>query len=145
MYSQRRFLVAVVSAVAVIAAGCGSSTSSSSTTKSTAAATKSAAVSSSSSSSSGGSLSGKWSGQYSGAFSGTFTLNWKQAGSTLTGTISLNPGGTSPIHGAVTGGSIKFGTVGGPAITYTGSDSGSSMSGNYNTPKGGGSWSASKS
>jgi hypothetical protein len=45
----------------------------------------------------------------------------------------------------VSGGSIKFGTVGGPAITYTGSVSGGSMSGSYSTPKGKGSWSASKS
>ena len=48
------------------------------------------------------------------------------------------------IHGSVSGGNIKFGTVGGPEITYTGSASGSSMSGNYTTPKGGGSWSAKK-
>jgi hypothetical protein len=42
----------------------------------------------------------------------------------------------------VTGSAIKFGTVGGQAITYKGTVSGSSMSGTYSTPGGGGPWSA---
>jgi len=91
-------------------------------------------------------LSGTWSGQYSGTFSGTFTLHWTQSGSRLNGKITLsNPGSTLGVNGTVTGGTIKFGTVGGPGITYAGSVSGSkSMSGSYQTPKGGGSWSANK-
>ena len=90
-------------------------------------------------------LAGKWSGHYSGAFSGSFTLTWTQSGSKLTGSIKLsNPGGTYSCNGTVTGSGIKFGVVGAGA-TYTGSVSGSSMSGTYNTPRGGGSWSASKS
>jgi hypothetical protein len=95
-------------------------------------------------------LPGHWSGQYSGSFSGTFKLHWRQSGSKLAGTIDLsNPPGTLPINGTVDGSTIKFGTLGSTAITYTGSVSGSSMSGNYQvtTPTGpaGGSWSASKS
>ncbi|MGA8218934.1 MAG: hypothetical protein WB771_10230, partial [Solirubrobacterales bacterium] len=70
---------------------------------------------------------------------------WQQSGSTLSGTIKLsNSGGTEQINGTVNGSAIKFGTVGGPGITYSGSVSGSSMSGSYQTPGGGGPWSASK-
>jgi hypothetical protein len=95
-------------------------------------------------------LSGKWSGQYSGAYQGTFILNWHQSGSNLSGTLSLSaPAITPSIHGKVTGGAIRFGTVGSMAITYSGSVSGNSMSGTYqvHTPNGsvGGPWSATKS
>ena len=90
------------------------------------------------------SLAGTWSGSYSGAFSGMFTLEWTQSGSKLTGTITLSyPKGKYSCTGSVNGGSITFGAVGAGA-TYTGSVSGSSMSGSYTSPKGGGSWSASK-
>jgi hypothetical protein len=89
------------------------------------------------------SLSGSWSGKYSGAYHGTFSLHWTQSGSQLRGTIKLsNSKGVLGIKGSVRGGSIKFGTVGGPGITYSGSASGSSMSGRYQTPGGGGPWSA---
>ena len=95
-----------------------------------------------------GPLSGTWSGQYSGAFNGTFTLNWQESTSTLSGTIKLNPGGTLSVNGTVNGSDIQFGTVGSQAITYSGTVSGNSMSGNYQvaTSSGsrGGSWSASK-
>ena len=90
-------------------------------------------------------LAGTWSGQYSGAFSGTFTLHWTQTGSALHGTIALsNPKGTYGVTGSVEGGAISFGAVGAGA-TYTGSVSGKSMSGSYESPKGGGSWSATES
>ncbi len=90
------------------------------------------------------SLAGTWSGSYSGAFSGTFTLKWKQTGSKLTGSIKLSfPKGTYSCTGKVHHGSITFGAVGAGA-TYKGSVSGKSMSGTYNTRKGGGSWSAHK-
>jgi hypothetical protein len=139
-------------AAALALAGCGSGGSSSTTTQTsspasspststpTSAVTTTTPPASSSSSSSG--LSGKWSGTYSGAYSGTFKLDWQQSGSKLSGTIDLSTGGTNSVTGTVTGSSIKFGTVGGPGITYTGTVSGSSMSGSYNTPGGGGSWSA---
>jgi hypothetical protein len=95
-----------------------------------------------------GGLSGTWTGQYSGAYSGTFTLNWQQSGSSLSGTINLSTAGTTGVHGTVSGGSIQFGTVGNQNITYTGSVSGGSMSGNYqiHQPAGtsNGTWSASK-
>jgi hypothetical protein len=91
----------------------------------------------------GSSLSGSWAGKYSGAYKGTFTLHWTQSGSQLHGTIKLSgTAGTLGLRGTVRGGSIKFGTVGGPAITYSGAASGRSMSGRYSTPNGGGPWSA---
>ena len=89
------------------------------------------------------SLSGGWSGKYGGAYHGTFTLHWTQSGSKLNGTIRLSTSrGLLGLKGTVRGSSIKFGTVGGPGITYSGSASGRSMSGHYQTPGGGGSWSA---
>ena len=94
---------------------------------------------------SGTSLSGSWSGKYSGAYKGTFSLHWTQSGSKLNGTIRLSSSrGLLGLKGTVRGGSIRFGTVGGPGITYTGSASGRSMSGRYQTPGGGGPWSAHK-
>lgn len=94
-------------------------------------------------------LSGTWSGQYSGAYQGTFTLTWTQSGSKLTGTIKISaPASTMSINGAVQGDSISFGTVGSYGITYSGTISGHSMSGNYQVKDGQGStgpWSASKS
>jgi hypothetical protein len=89
-------------------------------------------------------LSGTWSGHYSGGYNGTFTLHWTQSGSKLTGTIKLSsPSGTFPITGSVHGGAIQFGAVGAGA-TYTGSVSGTSMSGSYQARPKGGSWSAKK-
>lgn len=93
----------------------------------------------------GGPLSGSWSGGYSGAYGGTFKFSWRQSGSKLSGHITLAHLGTFRLTGSVSGGSIRFGTVGGPAITYRGSVSGSSMSGTYKTPRGGGSWHAHRS
>jgi hypothetical protein len=90
-------------------------------------------------------LAGTWSGTYGGAFSGTFTIHWRQTGSKLRGSIALSrPKGTYSITGSVSGSKIRFGAVGAGA-TYTGSASGSSMSGSYKTAQGGGSWSATKS
>ena len=89
-------------------------------------------------------LGGTWSGKYSGTFSGTFTIHWRETGAKLGGSIALSrPKGTYTITGRVTGSRIHFGAVGAGA-TYTGSVSGSSMSGSYNTAQGGGSWSAQK-
>jgi hypothetical protein len=90
------------------------------------------------------SLAGTWSGRYSGAFSGTFRLHWTKSGSHLSGSITLSyPSGTYGINGSVHGSAINFGAVGAGA-TYTGKVSGKSMSGNYESPKGGGTWSAHK-
>ena len=89
-------------------------------------------------------VAGTWKGKYSGAFSGTFTLTWIQAGSKLTGSISLSsPKGKYGITGNLTRKGIKFGAVA-VGATYTGSVSGTTMSGNWSSPQGGGTWSAQK-
>jgi hypothetical protein len=100
-------------------------------------------------------LSGAWSGTYGGKFSGTFKLNWTETPSKLRGsgnlhgTITITYGGQSQktsVSGKVSQGAISFGAVGPVgAIKYTGTTSGgSSMSGHYTTPVGGGTWSAQK-
>ena len=93
-------------------------------------------------------LSGSWSGTYGGSYSGTFKLHWTQSAATLRGSITITYQGESAkttVTGKLTGTEIRFGAVGPVGvITYTGSVSGSSMSGHYTTPKGGGSWSAHK-
>ncbi|MGA8297269.1 MAG: hypothetical protein WB770_09530 [Acidimicrobiales bacterium] len=98
------------------------------------------------------SLSGKWSGSYGGTYSGTFRLTWQQSGQNLSGTIRVSGfnNALTSLHGTVQGASIRFGTVGSEAITYTGSVSGKSMSGTWKIKAGsrtlgGGSWRASKS
>ncbi len=94
-------------------------------------------------------LSGKWTGQYSGSYAGTFILRWQATGSQLSGTIQLSfPQTAEHVTGTVAGGSIRFGTVGSSAITYSGTVSGNSMSGTYqvhDARNSGGQWSASKS
>jgi hypothetical protein len=99
-----------------------------------------------------GPLSGKWSGTYSGSFSGTFKLAWTQSRHDLGGTIMISGFNNVPtnIHGTVQGATIRFGTVGSEAITYSGSVSGQSMSGTWRMQAagrslGGGAWNASKS
>jgi hypothetical protein len=141
MHSLRRRLPLLTLALPVSAAitiCCSSSiaTAASSTTNG-ASASKVRAV--------GGPLSGTWSGKYGGAYHGTFILHWIQSGSRLSGTIKLsNPSSKPSINGTVHGSTIRFGTVGSAAITYSGSVSGKSMSGHYQTPGGGGPWSAHK-
>ena len=90
-------------------------------------------------------LAGTWVGSYSGAFAGTFRFTWTQTGTKLRGSIHLsNPVGNYGISGFVgRKGAIQFGVVGAGA-TYTGSVSGTSMSGSYKSPQGTGSWSAHK-
>ncbi|HJU35970.1 MAG TPA: hypothetical protein VJ716_00940 [Gaiellaceae bacterium] len=89
-------------------------------------------------------LSGKWKGSYSGAVSGHFTIHWKQTGTKLSGTIALSkPKGKYGIGGHVRQGKIKFGAVG-VGATYKGKVHGTQMSGTWNSPQGGGKWSAHK-
>src|SRR5579871_6710597 len=89
-------------------------------------------------------LAGKWTGSYGGAVSGHFTIHWRQTGSRLHGSITLsNPSGTYGIGGSVRSGKIKFGAVS-VGATYKGKVRGTSMSGTWTSPQGGGSWSASK-
>ena len=144
--------ITVTAALAVTLAACSSSSSTTTHTKHNAAAPSSAAPATSTpaaavaaSSSSG--LSGTWHGQYGGAYSGTFVLRWHQSGAGLSGRIHISsPPVTLPIHGKLAGASIRFGTVGSYRISYTGTVSGSSMSGNWrlNGPGTGGTWSASR-
>ena len=114
--------------------------------RSAASVTSTPASAAAASSSSSG-LSGTWHGQYGGAYAGTFVLHWHQSGADLSGRIHIsNPSSTLPVHGKLVGGSIRFGTVGSYRISYTGTVSGSSMSGNWqlNGPGTGGNWSASQ-
>jgi hypothetical protein len=140
--------VALLAALALLAAGCGGGSSGTTTTTTTAApapaATTTTTTTTGASSESG--LSGQWKGQYSGTYNGTFILHWQQSGSSLSGKITISaPLATLAVNGTLHGSSITFGTVGSLAITYTGTVSGgSSMSGSYHTPNGGGSWSATK-
>lgn len=136
-------------AIALTAAACGGSGGGGSTTTQTTQAAVSAPVTTTASTAttqtttaSDSGLSGKWKGTYSGAYTGTFVLKWTQSGSKLSGTIDLSTAGTVPVNGTVDGSSIKFGTVGGSAVHYTGSVSGDSMSGSYTTAGGNGSWAA---
>lgn len=104
-----------------------------------------AAASSSAAHASGSKLAGTWTGSYSGAVSGHFTIHWKQRGSLLHGHITLSrPSGTYGISGTVKKGKIKFGAVS-VGAKYKGHVRGTSMSGTWTSPQGGGSWSATKS
>src|SRR5436305_8458136 len=135
-------LTLILSAVAVMALGCGSS-GKSGTTKST--STTSAAATTPAGQDD---LTGNWSGSYTGAYNGTLNVAWQQSGwaqssagvfrSNLNGSIKLSaPPGTLSIHGTVrsacpnppcnTGDTIKFGTLGGGGIIYTGTVSNSHM------------------
>jgi hypothetical protein len=144
-------MTAALAATLAACSGSGSTASQGPTAQPAAASTAAApATSAPAAAAAASGLSGKWSGQYSGAYTGTFVLHWRQSGSRLSGRIQISaPLSTLGIHGQVSGSSISFGTVGGTAITYTGSVSGSSMSGTYKVqgPNGaaGGPWSASKS
>jgi hypothetical protein len=146
---RRRAALALALAASLgTAAGCGSSSTTTATSApatAPAATTPATSTPASTTAASASGLSGNWAGHYEGAYSGTFALNWLQSGSTLAGHIRLStPGVTVPVHGTLSGSQIQFGTVGSVAITYTGTVSGSSMSGSYQTPGGGGSWSAHK-
>jgi len=89
-------------------------------------------------------LAGKWKGHYGGAYTGHFTISWRKTGSQLHGTITLsNPQGKYNISGSVRDGKIKFGAVS-VGAKYKGKVRGTSMSGTWTSPQGGGSWSAHK-
>ena len=145
--SSGLLLTAVTSVLALVAAGCGSTSSSTSppaTSPAITTATSATTPASTTPASSG--LSGTWSGEYSGAYSGTFILNWTQSGSSLNGKIKISaPASTLKVNGTLAGSTIQFGTVGSLAITYSGSVSASSMSGSYTVGgAAGGSWKATK-
>lgn len=140
---------AMAMAVASCSSGGGSDGGGSGNTRPTAHSSAPATKAAASNRKAPSALSGKWSGHYSGSFNGNFTVRWHQTGAHLHGTIHLsNPGNTMPINGIVHGSAISFGTVGSMAITYSGTVSGSSMSGTYKVHSAngasGGPWSASK-
>ncbi len=154
---RRRVLgMTVTAALAMTLAACsssGGSTAQVTATRSVEATSAAASATSAPAQAAANSgLSGKWRGQYSGTYQGHFILRWHQSGSRLSGTIALSTParGAVGIHGTVQGGTIRFGTVGSEAITYSGSASGNSMSGTWqikgsNGAAGGGPWSASRS
>jgi hypothetical protein len=86
-------------------------------------------------------MTGKWSGTYSSttdASTGTFAILFRQDGTQLTGSISIQPPGCvneGAITGTLNGTTIAFGAVkGAQTIDYTGSVSGNTMSGTYSAP-----------
>jgi hypothetical protein len=87
-------------------------------------------------------MTGKWAGTYesttTAGATGTFTILFRQNGSQLTGSISIQPPGcvnTGTITGTLNGTTIAFGAVKGTqTIDYTGSVSGNTMSGTYSAP-----------
>jgi hypothetical protein len=141
MYSVRRRLPLLGLALpvsAAVAICCSSAVATAASSPTVASASNAGAAAAS--------LSGTWAGTYGGTYHGTFTLHWKETRSRLSGTIKLstNPGAKPSVTGSVHGSTIRFGTVGSAAITYSGTVSGKSMSGTYHTPAGGGSWKAHK-
>jgi len=89
-------------------------------------------------------IAGKWRGHYGGAVSGHFTLQWRKTGSQLRGSITLSrPQGEYNISGSVRDGKIKVVAVS-VGAKYKGRVRGTSMSGTWTSPQGGGSWSAHK-
>ncbi len=144
--SSKTVLPFLAGIASVMVAGCGESTTSTSTATLTPTPTSTPTATSAAQQ---GGLSGTWSGSYSSSSSsGTFTLTWQQSGSTLSGTITINSGATLNLTGSLQGNAITFGTVGSTAITYSGTVSGSLMSGSYQAPSStgtvNGTWSASK-
>jgi len=72
-------------------------------------------------------------------------IHWRKTGSMLHGSITLSrPQGTYNISGSVNNGKIKFGAVS-VGAKYKGKVRGTSMSGTWTSPRGGGTWSATKS
>jgi hypothetical protein len=142
-------LTLTIGATALLLAACSSPATTGNTSAHTAATHAAAAqpaAAASSAPAAAAPLSGAWHGQYGGSYQGTFVIHWRQSGSKLGGRIHIsNPASNLAIHGSLVGGAIQFGTVGSYAITYSGTVSGSSMSGNYKVGSSqGGNWSASK-
>jgi hypothetical protein len=145
-------LTGAIPVVALLATGCSSGSASSVTTAKVSSAAVAASTAASTPASTttapatAGDLTGTWNGTYNGSYSGTFTVKWTQSGSNVDGTIALSSVGTTEqLNGTVSGDKITFGTVGSFAVTYSGTFSGSSMSGTYNvTGSPAGNWSATK-
>lgn len=75
-------------------------------------------------------------------FAGKLAIRWKQTKTRLSGTIALSSQrGRYAIGGTITPKGIKFGAVSVGAV-YTAKVSGPTMSGTWQSPQGGGTWSA---
>jgi hypothetical protein len=131
-----------VVAVTLLGVACSSSSSSETSTTgvNTGVVTTPPAVSSSESGSSG--IVGRWNGTWtttSGpAGSGDFHIDFTQSGNNLTGAIVIAGTPcitTGTITGTLSGNTIAFGAVqGSQTISYSGTVSGNSMSGDYHAP-----------
>lgn len=88
-------------------------------------------------------LGGTWAGLCTGPFNGFCSVTWTQTANALDGTFTLSspPDKLLHISGNLTGSTISFGAVG--VVTFTGSLSGSTLSGSYTVIANGktGSWS----
>jgi hypothetical protein len=89
-------------------------------------------------------LSGTWAGLCTGPFNGFCSLTWTQTANALDGTMMLSSPPVDILHisGNLTGSTISFGAVG--VVAFTGTLSGSTMSGSYTDIANGktGSWTA---
>jgi hypothetical protein len=142
-------------AVALLGVACSSSSSSetSMTGANSGVVTTPPAVSSSESGSSGvvGRWNGTWTTTSGPAGSGGFRIDFTQSGNDLTGAIVIAGTPcitTGTITGTLSGNTISFGAVqGSQTISYSGTVSGNSMSGEYSAPDCGnakGTWKASR-
>ncbi len=102
-----------------------------------------------------GDLSGVWSGTWTSTnpddgSTGTFEIQWAQAGSALSGTITVNGTPcltTGAITGTLAGDAIEFGSIQGQFdVDFSGTVAGETMSGTYSTSCGPaeGDWEAAK-
>jgi hypothetical protein len=140
----------------LLTAACSSTSSTSSppvggtTSSSDEAAPSSSSFSSTGSPVDSGTIDSNWNGTYqpSGGGSGTFSVTFKQTGSSLNGTLSINVSclDGAKVAGKVNGDTIQFGSVQGQcSVDYNGKINGDQMSGSYDIGGGtGGNWKASK-
>lgn len=85
---------------------------------------------------------GAWSGTYAGSQSGTWAASFNPSGTTLSGTVSIDGGGATPLTGTIVCNQITFGSVGG--VTFDGTVSGTCASGSWHAGDFSGSWSGCK-
>jgi hypothetical protein len=170
MAGSKRLLAVAVTGLALLAAGCtgksgnsaarpvGAATTAAAITPPTTEPATTAATNTAAATTAppvnGAGLTGTWNGTWTNTTpdhsTGTFRVSWVQAGSRLTGTITINgtpclSGGT--IDGTVAGGTISFGAVKGQVnVAFVGAVAGSTMGGTYSTGCGNakGTWRAGK-
>lgn len=138
--STKRASELAVAAVlgSVLLAACGGSSSTTSTKRATTtSATPSAQTTQPAPSATGAAISGTWRGtatsQAHPGRTSSFTVVFSQRGSTVSGPVTLTGGCISQgsVTGTLVGQTIQFGVVERAGIEFTGTFSGSSMSGSY--------------